>query len=132
MKGFFIDTIAGGNVTQIEYLPAGKMAVSMGEALTVTSGNLAVAAGAVKPGYISAYDSAGAEVAAGTLIPVFRVLDEMIFRTSASAALTSVAIGAKVTISADGTQVTATTTSGVAEIVSKDGDAVGDTVRVRF
>lgn len=130
MKGFYIDTIAGGDVTQMEYLPAGKMVVSMGEALTVTGGKLAVATG--KPSYISAYDSQNKEVDEGTLIPCFRVLDEMIFRTSASAALTGVEIGEKVTISADGTQVTATTASGVAEIVSKDGDEAGDTVRVRF
>lgn len=130
MKGFCIDTIAGGDVTQMEYLPAGKMKVSMGEALTVTGGKLAAATG--KPSYISAYDSQDKEVDEGTLIPCFRVLDEMVFRTSASAALTGVEIGTKVTISADGMQVTATTDSGVAEIVSKDGDAVGDTVRVRF
>ena len=36
------------------------------------------------------------------------------------------------TLSADSMEVTATTASGVAEVVSMDGTAVGDTVYVRF
>ena len=43
-----------------------------------------------------------------------------------------IAAGAKVTISSNGLGITATTTSGVAEIVDWDGTAVGSQVRVRF
>lgn len=69
---------------------------------------------------------------AGTIIPVFRVLEGMLFATTWSAAASAVNAGDLVTLSADGMQVTATTTSGVAEVVSMDGTAVGDTVYVRF
>ena len=69
---------------------------------------------------------------AGTIIPVFRVLEGTLFATSWSAAASAVSAGDLVTLSADGMQVTATTTSGVAEVVSMDGTAVGDTVYVRF
>ena len=56
----------------------------------------------------------------------------MIFATTWSVAASRVHIGDKVTLSADGLQVTATTTSGVAEVVGMDGTAAGDTVYVRF
>ena len=46
--------------------------------------------------------------------------------------MTSVKLGDKVTIYTDGLQVTATTTSGVAEVVGMDGTAAGSTVLVRF
>lgn len=131
MKGFLIETIAGGDVTQIEYLPASAVAVTAGLALTMTGGKLAVASGETAPSYISAYDSEGEALAEGTQIPVFRVLRSMIFRTTASVAMTA-KLGEKVTISADGTQVTSTTDNGVAELVSLDGTEAGDEVRVRF
>ena len=41
-------------------------------------------------------------------------------------------LGDKVTLHTDGLQVTATTASGVAEVVGMDGTAAGDRVRVRF
>lgn len=41
-------------------------------------------------------------------------------------------IGNKVTVSAEATGFTATTTGGVAEIVAMEGTAPGDLVRVRF
>ena len=56
----------------------------------------------------------------------------MLFATTWSAAASAVDAGDLVTLSADSMEVTATTTSGVAEVVSMDGTAVGDTVYVRF
>ena len=56
----------------------------------------------------------------------------MIYETKLTAAYSAIAAGAKVTISSDGLGITATTTSGVAEIVEWDGKASGDRVRVRF
>ena len=44
----------------------------------------------------------------------------------------SLKAGSKVTLDADGLQVTATTDSGVAVIVDLEGTQVGDSVRVRF
>ena len=49
-----------------------------------------------------------------------------------SAAATAVTLGQKVTINTDGLSVTATTTSGVAEVVYMDGTASGSMCRVRF
>ena len=42
------------------------------------------------------------------------------------------AVGSKVTLHTDGMQVTATTTGGVAEITSIEGQTVGDAVTVKF
>ena len=56
----------------------------------------------------------------------------MMFETTFQAAATGVNLGDKVTLHTDGLQVTATKTSGVAEVVGMDGTAVGDKVRVRF
>ena len=47
-------------------------------------------------------------------------------------AASSIVPGNKVTLSADGLQVTATTTGGVAQVVDMDGTAAGDKVRVRL
>ena len=44
----------------------------------------------------------------------------------------AIGVGDKVTIHTDGMQVTATKTSGVAQIVALDGQAVGDRVVVKF
>ena len=40
--------------------------------------------------------------------------------------------GTKVTVHTDAAQVTATTASGVAEVISADGSAIGSNVVVRF
>ena len=61
-----------------------------------------------------------------------RVLPDMMFETTFQAAASSVKLGDKVTLHTDGLQVTATTASGVAEVVGMDGTAAGDRVRVRF
>ena len=45
---------------------------------------------------------------------------------------TTLAVGSKVTLHTDGMQVTATTTGGVAEITSIEGQTVGDAVTVKF
>lgn len=128
---FLIHTVEGGRVPAWEYLPAGAITPQVGLALTQTSGNLAVASGTTIPTYISMREESAA-VTAGTIIPVIRVLDSIVFETTFSAAATSVNVGDKVTISSDGTQVTATKTGGVAEVVWKEGTTAGSKVRVRF
>lgn len=128
---FKIHTIDDGRNAPVEYLPAGAITPKAGMALVQSGGNLALCSGAVKPTYICMREETAA-VAAGTLIPVIRVQPDMVFETTATAALTSVKLGSKVTLSTDGLQVTATTTDGVAEIVSMDGTAAGSAVRVRF
>ena len=118
-------------VPPIEYLPAGAITPKMGMALTMSGGNLAIASGATVPSYVSMVESESA-LTAGTVIPVIRVLPDMIWETAAQAALTSIKLGDKVTLHTDGMQVTATKTNGVAEVVDMDGTDVGSRVLVRF
>lgn len=120
-----------GRVLPIEYLPVSAIQPTMGMALKLTSGKLAKCGATDVPAYISMHEAA-ATLAADTIIPVIRVQPDVIFETTNSAALTSVAVGAKVQLNSNALQVTATTTTGVAEIVYKSGDAVDSTVHVRF
>lgn len=129
--GFLIHTIDGRLVPGHEYHSAGAITPKVGLALTESNGNLAVASGAVKPLYISMRHE-DAAVTAGTVIPVIRVLPDTVFETTASVSMASINVGDKVTLSADGLQVTATKENGVAEIVSMDGTTAGSVVRVRF
>lgn len=126
---------AAGNVIPWEYLPCGAITPKVGMALTQSSGNLAIATGTTKPTYISMMES-NAALTAGTLIPVIRVDHDIIFETSNSASFASIHKGDKVTLHASsGMQVTATTTSGVAEVIDFDDVAAagaGGKVYVRF
>ncbi len=128
---FKIHSMDGGRVPGIEYLPAGAITPKVGMALVQTNGQLALATGANAPTYISMCEKDRA-CTAGEIIPVIRVGKDMILETTFAAAATSVKLGSKVTLHTDGLQVTATTTSGVAEIVYMDGTASGSMCRVRF
>lgn len=128
---FMIHKVDSGHVPGIEYLPCGAITPKIGMALTQTAGNLAIASGTTAPTYLSMCERETA-CTAGELIPVIRVGKGMVFETSFSAAATSVKPGNKVTLHTDGLHVTATTTSGVAEVVYMDGTASGDMCRVRF
>lgn len=132
MRGFIPYSNEEGRVTPWEYLPAGAIQPDIGTALVFSSGKLAIATGTTKPTHISMH-SAPSTLSAGTIIPVIRVQADEIFETTNSASLSGVNVGQKVTLHAsNGAQVTGTTTSGVAEIVAKDGDAIGSRVLVRF
>lgn len=132
MRGFIPYSNEEGRVTPWEYLPCSAITPKIGMAMVLSSGKLAIATGTTKPTYIcmADYDAA---VTAGTIVPVIRVQADEIFECTNSASLSGVNVGQKVTLHAsNGMQVTGTTTSGVAEIVRKDGDAAGSTVLVRF
>ena len=129
--GFLIHSVDDNRVLGLEYLPCSAITPKVGMALIQTTGNLALASGTTAPTYISMCERAKA-CTAGELIPVVRVQKDIIFAAPAQAAMTSVKLGDKVTIHTDGLQVTATTTSGVAEVVGMDGTAAGSTVLVRF
>lgn len=129
--GFMIHSVDDNRVLGLEYLPCSAITPKVGMALVQTSGNLALASGTTAPTYISMCERDTA-CTAGELIPVVRVQKDIIFGVPAQAAMTSVKLGDKVTIYTDGLQVTATTTSGVAEVVGMDGTAAGSTVLVRF
>jgi hypothetical protein len=118
-----------------EYLPCSAIQPKVGMALTQTSGNLAIATGTTKPTYISMVTK-DAACTAGDLIPVIRVDSGIIFETTNSASFSGISKGQKVTLHAsDGLQVTATTSSGVAEVIGFDDVAAsgtGGVVYVRF
>lgn len=134
MNGFQLYAGSIGEVPPCEYHPCGAITPKKGMALYQSGGNFAVATGTTKPTYIAMVEK-GAAVTAGEIIPVMRVTPENIFETTISADGTSLHVGDKVTLHAsNGMQVTATTTSGVAEIVEfPDGvQTSGARVRVRF
>lgn len=121
----------GAIVPGSEYLPAGAITPKLGLALTMSGGQLAVASGTAAPTYIC-LTTADKALTAGDIIPVSRITADQLYATTWSVAASSVQRGQKVTLSADGMEVTATTTSGVAEVVDFEGQNVGDTVYVRF
>lgn len=120
-----------GHVQPFEQLPCSAITPKNGMAMVLTGGKLAIATGTNKPQYICVEEHASA-VVADTMVTVVRVDQQTIYETELSAAGTSLKPGDKVTIADDGLRVTATTTSGVAEIVYIDGTAIGDKVLVRF
>jgi hypothetical protein len=128
---FKIYSTDDNRVPGIEYLPASAITPKVGMALTQTTGQLALAAGATAPTYISMCEK-DSPCTAGDIIPVIRVNKDMIFETTFAAEAASVKPGDKVTLQTGGLQVTATTTNGVAEVVYMDGTASGSMCRVRF
>ena len=128
--GFLIHDTKDGQPGPWEYLEASAIgACKVGMALTLTEGKLAKATATVKPTYISMYQGT---VASGDKIPVLRVLPDTRFKTQLSAAGTALKVGDKVTIDTTGMLATATTTSGILEIVQINGTGIGDDVIVRI
>ena len=97
------------NVPEPEYFDAkASTEIQIGQALSLQSGVLAPVGGTTKPEFISlGYVSTSATKRE---IPVCRVNDEQVYEVSVTAAPTSLKVGNKVTLSADGKEVTATTT----------------------
>lgn len=115
-----------------EYLPTtASETYVIGELLKLSSGALTKSGATDTPVFISeaSYVAPGSNQQP---LAVTRIPKTMKYETTNTASLAAVPIGSKVTIYTDGLQVTATTSSGVAEIVSKSGDAIGSKVVVRF
>lgn len=106
-------------------------AVSLGQALVLTSGRLTKAGATVKPQFIAGKTQA-AEATAVTPIPVWRVDSLQEWTTQSTATVAATLRGAKVTLHTDGLLVTATTTSGVFEIDETDGATTTSNVSGRF
>lgn len=128
---FLIHSTDDGRVLPFEYLPAGAITPKIGMALKMSSGVLALCSGTNKPEYVS-MEKHDAALTSGTIIAVVKVQPDVIWETTFSASASGVDPGDAVTIAADGLRVTATESSGVATVVSKEGSASGDKVRVRF
>ena len=119
----------GANVPTTKTIPANTaVTYADGDALVITSGKAAKCGATVKPEYICASKGLGlSQVAA------YQVLDGQEYKVPIYGDGTALAVGAKVTLHTDSAQVTATTTSGVAEIIEKCGSgASGTEVIVRF
>ena len=126
---FLMQSMDVGQTPPIEYRQAAaEEDVVLGEALVTNAGGLLTKCGATaKPEFMAVGPQDEQDV-----VPVVRVQDYQVWRTQLSAEGTSLKAGSKVTLDADGLQVTATTDSGVAVIVDLEGTQVGDSVRVRF
>lgn len=129
--GFIPRTFDNGKPQPTEYMPVtGNINIDLGTALIAAGGKLALASGTNKPAYISACERT--TTTAGEIIPAVRANSDVVFETELSVANSTIAIGTRYTIHTDGNGITTTDTGGVAEVVSFDGTAVGDHVRVRF
>lgn len=128
--GFTVHTTDDGRNLPIEYLPAGAITPKIGMALLLTGGKLAEAKGAEVPAYISMTERKAA-CEDGEIIPVVRVGADVVWRATASAALSGVKLGDKLMLSTDGMAVTATK-GGAAEVVGMDGTEAGSGILVRF
>lgn len=101
-------------------------AIVLGEALVLSSGKLTKCAVTATPEFISMGSGTG------VAIPVVRVMEDDVYSAPLSASGASLNVGDKVTLHTTGTDVTATTTSGVFEITQINGTSVGDTVLGMF
>ena len=109
-----------------------KVGMALKYGSSTTAGKLVKCTGTTKPEYICMTERASS-LSADELIPVLRILPDWVFAVPAQADASEVKDGSKVTIHTDGLQVTATTGSGVCEIVGREGDGdVGDTLYVRI
>jgi hypothetical protein len=116
--------------TPFEYHPTtAAEEYAVGETLKLASGALTKASGTDTPVFIAQESATGA---AGKKIAVYRIPKTMIFEVPLSADGSALAVGNKVTIASDGLRVTATTASGVAELVELGGTSSGSAVRVRL
>lgn len=129
---FYLAKIENGrmNVPEPEYLEAG-VAIACGEALVLTDGKLAKCGATVAPKYI-----AMSEAAAGAVVPVCRVESNQVYDVPVSgddSAIKALKAGSKVQLDGDALGVSASTTNGVATIVSLNGATkAGDIITVRI
>lgn len=120
-----------GHVAPFEQYPCSAITPKNGMAMVLSSGKLAIASGTNAPEFICVEEH-DAAVTAGDMVTVVRVDHDTVYETEWSADGTSINVGDKVTLASDGLRVTATKTSGVAEVVYIDDTAVGGMVQVRF
>lgn len=100
----------------------------VGEALVLSSGKATKAGATAIPEYICAEKKTAVT---GDKLSVYLVEPNQEYETELSASGT-VTPGVKYTIASDGLRMTATSTSGVAEVVKAFGTASGSKVFVRF
>jgi hypothetical protein len=102
-----------------------------GQALVLSSGRLTNCGATTTPQYI-AQKTVDAATSSTEYVPCIMVTEEQVWKSKANATVASTLVGAKVTLHTDGLLVTATTASGVFEIVSTDGATDGGVVKGMF
>ena len=119
-----------GAVLPWEYIPAAADTYEAGQLLQVSNGKAAAvsAAATTTPPYLC---MGSITVADGEDLPVTRLADDMIYVTTLSAATASIAVGAKLRVSAGGKEADGGA-AGSFEVVAFDGANTGDTVYGRF
>lgn len=128
---FMLSRMLVGNTPPIVYMqPTDGETYQVGEALKLASGKVTLCSGAVAPSHVCVgpIDDNG-------VVPCVEVQKYMEFETTLGVApvdSATVGVGDKVTLHTDGMQVTATKTSGVAEVTGIDGQTVGSRVTVKF
>ncbi len=128
---FMLSRMLVGNTPPIVYMqPTDGETYQVGEALKLASGKVTLCSGAVAPSHVCV-----GPVDDNGVVPCVEVQKYMEFETTLGVAPTdsaTVGVGDKVTLHTDGMQVTATKTSGVAEVTGIDGQTVGSRVTVKF
>ncbi len=128
---FMLSRMLVGNTPPIVYMqPTDGETYQVGEALKLASGKVTLCSGAVAPSHVCV-----GPVDDNGVVPCVEVQKYMEFETTlgvAPADSATVGVGDKVTLHTDGMQVTATKTSGVAEVTGIDGQTVGSRVTVKF
>lgn len=128
---FMLSRMLVGNTPPIVYMqPTDSETYQVGEALKLASGKVTLCSGAVAPSHVCV-----GPVDDNGVVPCVEVQKYMEFETTLGVAPTdsaTVGVGDKVTLHTDGMQVTATKTSGVAEVTGIDGQTVGSRVKVKF
>lgn len=125
---------SGVNVPEPQYLEKNEsFKIKAGDALVIENGLAAACPVTVAPTYIAMASSKDGDAK----IAAFAVNENMLFETTVNADPTSLTVGQKVTLGKDSdnatTQVTATTTSGVATVVDLMSAAKsGDKITVKF
>ena len=116
----------------IEYMPCSAITPKVGMTLKWSSGNLAIAATNDKPEYSSLVEKTAA-CTAGDIIPVLRVLPDMVFAVPSQGDNHATVNGDKVQIYTGGLLAGAKNSSGSLELVGKEGDGyAGDILYVRI
>jgi hypothetical protein len=121
----------GGKHDYEYFLMTDNEAVTLGEALSQTSGRLTKCGATSTPEFI-AMKTQSAETTSVTPIPVIRVTENQEWKNTSNATVASTLVGNKVTLHTDGLVVTATTGSGVFEISYTDGTTTTSNVRGYF
>jgi len=127
---FLLQSVSDGHVPPFEYHMCGDITPATGMTLKFSGGKLVTAGATDLPEYISVLNAA--ENKKDQMIPVIKVEPGLVFSTTNSAAYTAVNPGDKVTITADGLQVTATKTGGRAQVDYVGGTEIGAEIIVRF